>query len=322
MYFDTFPGAIVAGAVGLAAGMWIRDRGWRALRRKLRRGGLPERTAAAPFHAVKPFATTLEERRAVALRAIYDEGVYELLPKMPDSPGAPAGKRNGAARATAQPDAASANPRGLERFCFLGPADLSAADLATEREELNRNWGIVDSASCMRTLLSLLDGGARREFDYWWDVLAEHRLLAGTTSEIETLAQRLAPNFPHVKKADDSLSLLERLKLARDNWRRLHPGGTAAWDYVRIVQVATTACQVGYLDNGQAWAVILNVGNKAARSFRSWEQVGESFVIGRYLHYGVRVPVFDEAIARLRTRSQSPWRTTPWKYLGPAELPT
>jgi hypothetical protein len=130
MYFDTFPGAIVAGAVGLAAGMWIRDRGWRALRRKLRRGGLPERTAAAPFHAVKPFATTLEERRAVALRAIYDEGVYELLPKMPDSP-APAGKRNSAARATAQPDAASANPRGLERFCFLGPADLSAADLAT-----------------------------------------------------------------------------------------------------------------------------------------------------------------------------------------------
>jgi hypothetical protein len=86
MYFDTFPGAIVAGAVGLAAGMWIRDRGWHALRRKLRRGGLPERTAAAPFHAVKPFATTLEERRAVALRAIYDEGVYELLPKMPIHP--------------------------------------------------------------------------------------------------------------------------------------------------------------------------------------------------------------------------------------------
>src|SRR5215472_16038544 len=114
----------------------------------------------------------------------------------------------------------------------------------------------------MRTLLSLLDGGARVEFDHWCDILAEHRLLKGTTSEIEDLARRLTPNFPQIKKADDSLSLLERLELARENWRRLHPGGTAAWDYVRIVQVATTACQVGYLDNGQAWAHILDIENK------------------------------------------------------------
>jgi Protein of unknown function (DUF1266) len=322
MYFDTFPGALVAGAAGLAAGMWIRDRGWRALRRKLRRAGLPERAAAAPFHEVKPFATTFAERQAVALRAIYDEGTYESLAKTPESLGAPAGKVKGGVRATARPGTAPVNPHGLERFSFLGPRDLSTADLAIEREELNRNWGIVDSASCMRTLLSLVDGGARREFNYWWRVLAEHRLLEGTTSEIETLAQRLAPNFPHLKKADDSLSLLERLKLARENWRRLHPGGTAAWDHARVVQICTTACQLGYLDNGQAWAIILNIGDKAAHAFRSWEQVGESFVTGRYLHFGVRRPVFDEAIARLRTHSQSPWRTIPWKYLGPAELPT
>jgi len=159
------------------------------------------------------------------------------------------------------------------------------------------------------------------EFDHWCDILAEHRLLKGTTSEIEDLARRLTPNFPQIKKADDSLSLLERLELARENWRRLHPGGTAAWDYVRIVQVATTACQVGYLDNGQAWAHILDIENKASRAFRSWEQLGESFVIGRYLHYGVRRPVVDEAIARLRTHSQSPWRTVPWEYRGPEELP-
>jgi hypothetical protein len=86
-----------------------------------------------------------------------------------------------------------------------------------------------------------------------------------------------------------------------------------------IVQIATTACKVGYLENGQAWATILDTGTKAEHAFRSWEQVGESFVIGRYLHYGVRVPVYDEAIARLRTHSQSPWRTVPWEYRGPEE---
>jgi hypothetical protein len=312
MYFDTFPGVIVAGAVGLAAGMWIRDRGWRALRRKQRRAGLPERTAAAPFHEGTPFATTVEERRAVALRAIYDEGVYEVLAGTPDGPGGHPAEAKGAP---------SNPPRGVERFAFLGPENLSTTDLVSSREELKRNWGMVDSASCMRTLLSLLDGGARRQFDHWCHTLAEHHLLKGTTSEIEDLARRLAPEFPQVKKADDSLSLLERLELAREHWRRLYPGGTAAWDYVRVVQIVTTACHLGYLDNGQAWAIVLNIGEKAVRSFLSWEQIGESFVIGRYLHYGVRVRVFDEAIARLRTHSQSPWRTVPWQYRGPEELP-
>jgi hypothetical protein len=33
------------------------------------------------------------------------------------------------------------------------------------------------------------------------------------------------------------------------------------------------------------------------------------------------MPVFEEAIARLKTHSQSPWRTIPWDYRGPEEVP-
>jgi Protein of unknown function (DUF1266) len=314
MLFNDIAGLVGVGAVALATGMLLRNRRLSRERRERHRAGRPDPAPSAAPHDAKAFASTIEERRALALRAIYDEGGFEVLVKTPDAPGSSGAMPGG----TKMP---AGYPRGLELFAFLGPGKFSVAALDAEREELNHNWGIVDSASCMRTLLSLIDGGARAEFDHWCGVLAHCELLRGSDREIANLAQRLAPDFPRVKKADDSLSLLERLEVARENWRRLHPGGTAAWDYVRIVQVATTACQVGYLDNGQAWAMILDIGNKAAQAFRSWEQLGESFVIGRYLHYGVRMPAYDEAIARLRTHRQSPWRTIPWEYRGPEELP-
>lgn len=100
---------------------------------------------------------------------------------------------------------------------LLGPDKVSAEDLARERGGLEYARGIVDSASCTRVVLGFLDGAEREEFDDWCSVLAHDQLLDGAKDDIAALAESLAPRFPNIKKADDSLSLVERLQLARDN---------------------------------------------------------------------------------------------------------
>jgi hypothetical protein len=308
--------------MAFAGGMLLRDRAWRGQRRATRRAGIADPTAAAAPHASKPFATTIEERRGVALNAIYIELSFEILAKSPEARDAEAVRLSDAEPLVwLPPTEASFDREGLDRFSFLGPGLLPAAEITAARAALEQYWGIVDSASCMRTILDLLEDGARGQFEYWCSVLAHHKLLDGSAPDIDALAESLASKFPSIRKADDSLSLRERLQLARDNWRLLHPGGTTAWDYARLVNVVILACGSGYLDNGQAWAIVRAVEAKARRSCRSWEQVADGFLIGRHLHFGVRRKDYDEAAKRLLTDNLSPWRTIPWDYSGPIETP-
>lgn len=298
--------------MAFAGGMLLRDRAWRRQRKATRRAGVADPTAPASPHAAKPFASTIAERRGLALSAIYTEFNLEVLARRSVSQVSEAVQVSDIVpSAWSPPDAASFVANGLDRFAYLGPGLLSAQEVAGARLGLERYWGVVDSASCMKMLLDLLEDGARGQFDYWCSLLAQHQLLEGSASDIAALADKLAPKFPAIKKGEDSLSLLERLQLARDRRQYLEPAGTAAWDFARIVANVIDACQLGYLDNGQAWAIILAVEGKARRAFRSWEQVGESFLVGRHLHFGVRRADFDAVVQRLLTHPLSPWRSLP-----------
>jgi hypothetical protein len=249
----------------------------------------------------RPYATTIEERRGLALGAFYIETkLRPLLQRERDPNAAP----------THDP---------IKTFELLGPEHWSAADVAGFRAGLERDWSIVDAESCMTVIFYLLDEGGRGEFSYWSSVLARHHLLDGAEGDIDALAGDLDKQRQKPEGKEPALSTRDRLLLASQSWRRLHPAGTAAWDYARLIAVIICSCAAGYIGNGQAWALICGIEARSRRIFRSWAQYADSFLTGSYLEIGERVADVEEAAVRLQKNPLAPWTRLAWDYGGPAE---
>jgi hypothetical protein len=258
-------------------------------------------TVVAKATASRPYATTMEERRGLALGAIYIE--TKLLPLL---------QRERAPNAAPTHDP-------IKTFELLGPENWTAADVAGFRAALERDWSIVDAESCMTVIFYLLDEGGRGEFSYWSSVLARHHLLDGAEGDIAALAGDLDKQRQKPEGKEPALSTRDRLLLASQRWRQLHPAGTAAWDYARLVAVIVCSCAAGYIDNGQAWALICGIEARSRRIFRSWTQFADSFLTGSYLELGERVADVEAAADRLQKNPLAPWSRLAWDYGGPAE---
>jgi Protein of unknown function (DUF1266) len=258
-------------------------------------------TTAPKTSPSRPYASTMEERRGLALGAIYIEAKLQpLLQRQRDSNAAP----------THDP---------IKTFELLGPEHWTAADVAGFRVALDRDWSIVDAESCMTVIFYLLDEGGRGEFSYWSSVLARHHLLDGAEDDIAALAGDLDKQRPKPEGAEPALSTRDRLLLASQSWRRLHPAGTAAWDYARLVAVIVCSCAAGYIENGQAWALICGIEARSHRLFRSWTQFADSFLTGSYLEVGERVADVEQAAERLQKNPLAPWQRLAWDYGGPGK---
>jgi hypothetical protein len=258
-------------------------------------------TTAPKTSPSRPYASTMEERRGLALGAIYIEAKLQpLLQRQRDSNAAP----------THDP---------IKTFELLGPEHWTAADVAGFRAALDRDWSIVDAESCMTVIFYLLDEGGRGEFSYWSSVLARHHLLDGAEDDIAALAGDLDKQRPKPEGAEPALSTRDRLLLASQSWRRLHPAGTAAWDYARLVAVIVCSCAAGYIENGQAWALICGIEARSHRLFRSWTQFADSFLTGSYFEVGERVADVEQAAERLQKNPLAPWQRLAWDYGGPGE---
>jgi hypothetical protein len=292
--------AVTAGILGFAGATFLRGQG------QDNKPAIPPPAVSAPALPAKstvsrPYASTVEERRGLALGAIYVETTLQPLQQR---------ERN--------PNAAGAHDP-IKIFDLLGPEDWTAADVAGFRAALARDWSIVDAESCMTVIFYLLDEGGRGEFSYWSSILARHHLLDGSESDIAALAAELEKQRSQPPPPAPALSIHDRLLLASQGWRRLHPAGTAAWDYARLIAVIVGSCAAGYIENGQAWALICGIEARSRRLFRSWAQYADSFLTGSYLEYGERMPDVVEATDRLLKNGLGPWVRLPWEYSGPGE---
>ena len=88
------------------------------------------------------------------------------------------------------------------------------------------------------------------------------------------------------------------------------------WDYSRYISLCRWGYLVGYFSEKEAWKKIMPVARKLQKTFDSWEELGQNYIIGReYWSYKATQrsgQKYRRAYKKLLDDDQSPWNTLDW----------
>lgn len=184
---------------------------------------------------------------------------------------------------------------------ILGYAD--GLDPEIDKQTLKAAWRVNSREDLLNTLGWLESGGHRCEYD----ALAEN-ITRLSPQEIESLRK-------HACELGGTFS--NRIDTVLSTMRRLSENGIAGWDYSRYISLCNWAYSAGYIDEHEAWSLIMPVARLLQKSFPSWAQLSESFVEGRRFWSQNKSlgndPALRKAIRFLRQDSVSPWSLLPWQ---------
>jgi hypothetical protein len=134
----------------------------------------------------------------------------------------------------------------------------------------------------------------RRLLDQWWSIRTRDDLIK-TLSWLQYTGHRRA--FEEQGRRIDTLdnaqfefaletpSLDEQgrneLEVVRRYHQRLGSTGILAWDLVRYISLCRWGYLVGFLSDDEAWELIMPAALTLQRSFGSWKELQDNFLIGR-----------------------------------------
>ena len=106
------------------------------------------------------------------------------------------------------------------------------------------------------------------------------------------------------------------LRIARRYYRKLGEQSLVAWDYARYISLCREGYSVGYLSEDEAWQRIIYAARILQRTFGSWQELGENYLIGREFWSLAQTQKDGQAMrtiySRLLSNSNSPWNRIPW----------
>ncbi len=177
------------------------------------------------------------------------------------------------------------------------------------REALRDAWGIHDRATLQAQLHSLLASGHR--------------------ARLQPLARRFGPlsleqfqreyaKAQRLPDSEDKRELLWQMRAARENRDGIRDVDFLAWDLVRYVWLCRHGAHLGYLDEAEARAMLLEPARLMQRQYRGWQDCAEQFLRARAFWAGGSpgMEASQEAIRRtialLRRDRHSPWTLIDW----------
>ncbi|MDR1415147.1 MAG: DUF1266 domain-containing protein [Odoribacteraceae bacterium] len=90
--------------------------------------------------------------------------------------------------------------------------------------------------------------------------------------------------------------------------------GVTGWDAGRLIFIARLCHDAKYISAEEAWAYIDVAYAQAQTAFNSWEEIANSYIIGRFLWNGKNADDGMDRLAKgLLTKPDSPWVQVPWK---------
>ncbi len=114
---------------------------------------------------------------------------------------------------------------------------------------------------------------------------------------------------------DDSF----RQSLARRHRKDLEGRGLLAWDLGRFVAVVGWGSWAGYISEPEAWRYVHGAATWAQRRYRSWEDFGRAYELGRLWWAEEEDARMGPLIDKLLKDPASPWVALAWGYpLGAA----
>ncbi|MBI5191524.1 MAG: DUF1266 domain-containing protein [Nitrospirae bacterium] len=191
--------------------------------------------------------------------------------------------------------------RNRERHDLLAGNKSTDSNIEIERRVLSSWWGIKSRGDLNKTLKWLEEEGHRADF--------------------EKIGRAVAPlsdsRFAElIKQFEGEVDVVNKLKIAREYYGKLGTKSLIGWDYARYVFLCRKGYLIGYLSEEEAWNRIAMAATTLQRTFGSWEELGENYLIGRSFwsyeqtqHAG---SLFRDDYQKLLSDPQSPWRLNPW----------
>lgn len=141
---------------------------------------------------------------------------------------------------------------------------------------LANSWGITDTSTAIDVLEWLLSEGHRV---YWPSALAVYQGQAPREMDERTIE--------FAKNLKEALPRILHYRLIA-NETELASQTVDAWDYGRVVFVASYSHYLGYLTEAQAMDYILKALRQVSKVYRTWAEYGRAYLLGRLMWGGVR----------------------------------
>jgi hypothetical protein len=167
------------------------------------------------------------------------------------------------------------------------------------RHSMETWWNIRSREDLLNTFTWLDDGGHRQEFS----------ALGERVSQLEP--EEFNKLLTHLD-AEKANSLL----IARRYYQKLGEQSLVGWDYARYISLCRWGYVAGYLSEDEAWQRIIYAARILQRTFGSWREFGENYLIGREFWSLAQTQKDGQqmraAYERLLSNSSSPWNQISW----------
>jgi hypothetical protein len=179
-----------------------------------------------------------------------------------------------------------------QRHDLLAGGRPTAAEVATWKASLREWWGVRNRNDLLRTLVWVEAAGHRRRFE------------------------KMGASLPSGSGSDRDPDYARQMALVRTHYARLGKKSLLGWDYGRFVSLCRWGYLVGYLSEDEAWQWIMPKARELQKTFDSWADLGENYLIGREFWSLQETATqgwrYRAAYQRLLTNPDSPWVRIPW----------
>lgn len=86
--------------------------------------------------------------------------------------------------------------------------------------------------------------------------------------------------------------------------------GILAWDMGELITLTRMALETGYIDEQTTWDYIRFAGEKCRQTFKNWEEIGKSYLIGQAMKTNKKEEI-DKTITSFLSATQN--TESPWK---------
>jgi hypothetical protein len=236
---------------------------------------------------------------------------------------------DGLQRQATEATAATPNAPGTQRLDSGSPAPQRA----------QREWGLAASALLAELNHQRHDSlagvaltedrkrSSRQGLEIWWSVLNREDLFTtlswldsgGHRQEFAAFGQRVSQMDPDEFKtllAGVDSENANSLVIARRYYQKLGSQSLIGWDYARYISVCRMGYVVGYISEDEAWQRIMYAARILQRTFGSWRELGDNYLIGREFWSLAQTQKDGQAMRaayeRLLSNSSSPWNRISW----------
>jgi hypothetical protein len=170
------------------------------------------------------------------------------------------------------------------------------------RNILGNWWGVRTRIELLETLERIdIHGGNRKSFE----------------EKGRTVSDMSEEQFEEaLENCGNDRGKRQELETARKYYKQLGDKSIIGWDYTRYVALCRWGYTAEFLTEEEAWDRIMPVAKKLQKTFDSWDDFGNNYLIGRqfwsYKQTRESGGDFKKAYHRLTTSAHSPWKKYPW----------